>query len=240
MAGAAHALGAETLRVALLMGRRYESFGTMADWQAFAERARATLRVIAPVLEHAGLRLGVENHKDFLAAELADLLARVDSPAVGACVDFGNNLSLLEDPMTVVETLAPWAVTTHLKDMAVQATGDGLDLSEVPLGEGLLPLPGMIAALRRARPEVKFLLEMITRDPLPVRYRLDAYWITRPASDRPEAERQEAEQRAARWLERAHHGRLPRTTGLTSADALALEDEHVRRCTRHATTVLGL
>ena len=41
------------------------------------------------------------------------------SEHVGVCLDTGNNVALLEDPMEVVETLAPLAFTTHIKDMAV-------------------------------------------------------------------------------------------------------------------------
>jgi sugar phosphate isomerase/epimerase len=231
----ARALGASTFRVALLMGRRYESFPSMAAWRAFVERWRATLRHIAPAVEDAGMWIGVENHKDWLASELADLLGSVNSPHVGACVDFGNNLALLEEPLAVVSTLAPWVVTTHLKDMAVAATEEGLNLSEVPLGDGLLPLAAMIATLRRARPDVRFVLEMITRDPLPVPYRRDAYWTTREPADRVGGE-----QLAARLLETPHARALPQTTGLTTAAAVGLEDEHVRICTAHAKTVLGL
>ena len=70
-------------------------------------------------------------------------------------------------------TLAPFAVTTHLKDMAVRRTADGFELSEVPLGQGMLPLARYVAAVRRARPEARFCLEMMTRDPLPVPYLTD-------------------------------------------------------------------
>ena len=31
-------------------------------------------------------------------------------------------------------------MTTHLKDMAVRPSPDGFELSEVPLGEGIVPL----------------------------------------------------------------------------------------------------
>jgi 3-oxoisoapionate decarboxylase len=235
MVDVAHVLGASTARVALLMGRRYESFSSMDAWRAFVERWRAALTTIAPAAERANLFSGVENHKDWLASELAELLQSVDNPHLGACIDFGNNLSLLEDPMAVVDTLAPWAVTTHLKDMAVEAMDEGFRLSEVPLGQGLLPLPEMIAALRHERPETSFVLEMITRDPLPVPCRLDRYWATRQASDRAAGERF-----VAALLARGGTRPLPSTSGLTVTAAAGLEDEHVRMCTAYARTVLGL
>jgi sugar phosphate isomerase/epimerase len=231
----AQALGATRLRVALLMGRRYESFPTLDAWQAFAAQWLPTLRQIAPAAEQAGLVIGIENHKDFLAGELAGLLESLDSPALGACVDFGNNLALLETPEATIEALAPWAVTSHVKDMAVAATGDGFALSEVPLGSGLLPLARMVGGLRDRRSDVRFLLEMITRDPLPVPFRLEPYWATRQRPDR-----QGAEAFAASLLEPPRPAPLPHTTGLSRAEALALEDGHVRACLTYARDTLRL
>jgi sugar phosphate isomerase/epimerase len=151
------------------------------------------------------------------------------------CLDFGNNLALLEDPLAVVETLAPVAVTTHVKDIAVSATDEGLDMAEVPLGEGLLPLAQFVETLRSARPTIRFLLEMITRDPLPVPFARKSYWTTRE----PEA-RADAERTAARWLGAASGRRLPRTTGLSADAAIRLEDQHNRACLDFGRATLGL
>ena len=135
------------------------------------------------------------------------------SPKIGACVDFGNNLSLLEMPLDTIRTLAPFAVTTHLKDMAVRVTPEGFELSEVPLGEGLVPLAEAIQIVRTARPDVRMALEMITRDPLVVPYKTERYWI---ALDRPELDRLARFERDV--LGRAWTGPLPHITGLTPAE----------------------
>jgi 3-oxoisoapionate decarboxylase len=234
-ADVARALGTSRLRVALLSGRRYETFLTAEAWQSFATRWRATLSRIKPAVERHALHVGIENHKDWTAAELAALLRELDSPYVGACVDFGNNVAFLEDPMEVVTTLAPWAVTTHLKDMAVRRDDKGFELSEVPLGTGILPLADMIAALKRGRPDVNFCLEMITRDPLKVPYLEDAYWA--PFGGR-------SAERIARFertiLSRASEAPLPRVSGLTPAEQLAAEDDNVRRSEAFARTVLHI
>ena len=78
--------------------------------------------------------------------ELAGMLTSLGSEKIGACVDFGNNISLLEDLLDTILTLAPFAVTTHLKDMAVRPSPDGFELSEVPLGQGIVPLAEAIRA----------------------------------------------------------------------------------------------
>ena len=71
---------------------------------------------------------------------------------LGVCLDTGNNIALLDDPMATVEALAPYAVSTHIKDMGVAPYPDGFLLSEMPLGEGMLDMRRIVDTIRRARP----------------------------------------------------------------------------------------
>lgn len=235
MAAVAQALGVDRIRVALLYGRRYESFPTKDAWTAHDRKWRSQLAAIKPVVERYPIQIGIENHKDYTARELADLLTSLDSAKIGACVDFGNNISLLEDPLDTVRTLAPFAVTTHLKDMAVRPSADGFELSEVPLGEGLVPLAGAIAAVKAARPDARLSLEMITRDPLSVPYRTDKYWI---AVSRPSSEALTRFERDV--LGKAWKDPLPRISHLPPAQQVEAEDENVRRSVTYAKNVLNL
>ncbi len=225
----ARRLGAVRLRVALLSGRRYETFPTMASWREFADHWRAALPRLQTALDRERLPVAIENHKDWRADELVALLRSVDSPYLGACVDFGNNMALLEDPLDTVTTLAPYALTTHLKDMAVRPYEHGFELSEVALGTGLCPLAKMVEVLRKARPEVPLCLEMITRDPLKVPHLEAAYWATYEKRDeaRIEAFR-------TRVLSRTATGPLPRISGMSYEEMVAAEDDNVRRSTAFA------
>jgi 3-oxoisoapionate decarboxylase len=234
-AAVAKRLGATRIRVALLSGRRYETFRTTTDWQAFSDKWRRALPAIKGPVEHHGLQIGIENHKDWTARELAALLGEVDSPLVGACIDFGNNLALMEDPLETVSTLAPFGVTTHLKDMAVRPADRGFELSEVPLGAGLLPLGSMIAAVRAKRPDIHLCLEMITRDPLLVPCKDESYW---PAFGGPNPGR--VEQFDASIMRMAWHTPLPRISGLPPADQVRAEDENLRRSVAFARETMHL
>jgi hypothetical protein len=78
----------------------------------------------------------------------------------------------------VVSALARFAVNSHIKDMAVEEHADGFLLAEVPLGQGMLPLQSMLAAIRKARPRVKFSLDMLTRNALQVPCLTEKYWAT--------------------------------------------------------------
>jgi 3-oxoisoapionate decarboxylase len=231
----ARASGVEVLRTALLDGRRYETFRTAEDFRRFRERSRETLTLARPLAERHRVRLAVENHKDWRAAELAELLRWARSPQLGACVDTGNNLALLEAPEETVEALAPFAFTSHLKDMAVAEYREGFLLAEVPLASGFLDLPQLIGALRRANPAIRFNLEMITRDPLRVPCLAPIYWNT--LEELPARRLAEA---LARVRTHASPQGLPRVTTLEPAQRLEREEDNLRRCLRAARENLGL
>ena len=162
----AKAAGAVCVRSAALSGRRYETFATLADWQRFVDVSHRAIEAAIPILEKHRMPLALENHKDWTADEMAALMKKYSSEYLGVCLDFGNNIALLDDPMTVVETLAPFVLSTHMKDMGVEWSNDGFLLSEMVLGRGFLDLPRMVSTIRKARPATRFSLEMITRDPL--------------------------------------------------------------------------
>ena len=181
------------------------------------------------------MRLAVENHKDWRADELLRILKQAGNDQVGVCLDTGNSMALLEDPMEVVEALAPRAFTTHFKDMAVEEYKEGFLLSEVPLGAGVLDLPRVIRVVRAARPEIRLNLEMITRDPLKVPCLSGGYWATFPELPGKEMAR-------ALSFVRGHPPArpLPRISQLAREEQLRMEDENVRQCLAFARDRLGL
>jgi sugar phosphate isomerase/epimerase len=170
--------GASVARAVFTNGRRYEAFPTLAAFQEFHDQAKRTLALIEPVLKKHGLKLAIENHKDHTTEELVGMMKAISSEWIGVLVDTGNNLALLEEPHAAVEALAPFALSVHLKDMAVQPSDDGFLLSEVPLGTGMLDLPRMITTLRKANPALVINLEMATRDPLRIPCLTDGYFAT--------------------------------------------------------------
>jgi hypothetical protein len=227
--------GATSLRVVCLLGRRYEMFETLESWKAAVIGFHEQIATAVPIVEKYRMPLGIENHKDWRADEQVALLKQYDSEYLGVSLDTGNNLTVLDDPMEVVEKLAPYTFNVHLKDMAAEECERGYFLSEVPLGEGMLDMKGMVDAIRRAKPDVHFSLEMITRDPLEVPCLTDRYWATFDDVNGIHL---------ARLLSniRAHTPRapLPRITGLTPEARFALELEFVDRSIVYARDHLGL
>jgi 3-oxoisoapionate decarboxylase len=227
--------GANIVRTVMLSGRRYETFSTAEAFRRFAASSAHSLELAAPVVARYGILLAVENHKDWRADELLAILKRVGNDHVGVCLDTGNSVALLEDPMDVIEALAPRSFTTHFKDMGLDEYREGFLLAEVPLGTGVLDLPRAVRILRAARPEIRFNIEMITRDPLRVPCLTQNYWTTFP--DLPG-------RHLARMLSfvRDHRASrpLPRISQLPRPEQLRAEDENVGSCLAFARERLSL
>lgn len=175
---AAKEAGAQVVRTVSLGGRRYEVFKNKQDFEDYQKQAIESMQWVEPILKKHKIKLGVENHKDWRAADLANTLKQIDSEYLGVTLDFGNSIALLEDPMQVVKTLAPYTISAHIKDMAVDEYNHGFLLSEVPMGEGILDLPAMVAICQKHNNTVKFNLEMITRPPLQIPCFKEEYWAT--------------------------------------------------------------
>ena len=226
--------GAKVIRIAI-GGRRYEQFSKAEQFKAFAERSLKSVQLAEPVAARHRMRLAIENHKDWRINQMLDMLRRISSEYVGVCVDTGNSFALLEDPMTVVEAYAPYAFAAHLKDMAVAEYEDGFLLADVPLGQGLLDLPRMVHVLRKARPEIRFSLEMATRDPLKVPCLTEKYWVTFadvPGSDLA---------RTIRYVRtNSTQGRLPKVNHLPPNELVRLEEANVKKCLAFAKEHLNL
>lgn len=170
--------GAQVARAVFTSGRRYEIFHSLADFRVFQDQAKRSLELIEPILRKHQLKLAIENHKDHTTEELVRLMQSIGSEWVGVLVDTGNNIALLEEPHAVVEALAPYALSVHLKDMAVQESAEGFLLSEVPLGTGMIDLPRVITTLIKHNPAIVLNLEMATRNPLIIPCGTDRYYAT--------------------------------------------------------------
>jgi sugar phosphate isomerase/epimerase len=233
---AAKAAGSLCIRSAALGGRRYETFSQWSDWQRFVTQSLAAIDRALPIVTKQQLPLAIENHKDWTARELASLVKDRSSEYLGVCLDTGNNIALLDDPTDTIETLAPYAISTHFKDMAVELDADGFLLSEVPLGEGIVDLGKAVAMVQRARPNTRFTLEMITRNPLKVPCLTDKYWATFP--DRNGKYLADTLRMVREASGRLQH--LPHVDGESREGLLQLEEENVKQCLHYARTRLGM
>ncbi len=231
-------LGAVTTH-ASFTARRYEEFDSFEAFKASFERHQRSVELAEPVLRKHKVKLAIENHKGWRAAEHVAWINRVGSEWVGACYDFGNNMALCEDPAETLRLLAPVTIYVSFKDMAVAPYDEGFLLSEMALGDGMLDIPGMVKVLQQKDPNMIFALEMITRDPLKIPVLTRKYWATFDDTYSPLPGRD-----LARMLDivRTTPPKTPltTTTGLSAPEALKLEDELINRSIAWARRNLSL
>lgn len=225
--------GATIARTVCMNGRRYEAFTTSDQFATFAAEARRALRIAVTAAARERVILAVENHKDWRTEELLAELKAVSSEWLRVCLDTGNSIALLEDPLTTAQQLAPWVVTTHLKDMATSEIEDGFLLAEVPFGAGRVDLPKIVRVLREANPRVRLNLEMITRDPLRVPCLTEKYWATLPTLPARELAAILASMRRTKVKE------PPIPSKLEPLAQLRLEAANIDECLRYAARHLG-
>jgi 3-oxoisoapionate decarboxylase len=233
---AAREMGAVTTHASFTQ-RRYEEFDTFDAFKASFEAHKKSVERAEPILRKHKVKLAIENHKGWRAAEHAAWVKRVGSEYVGVCYDFGNNIALCEDPAETYKLLAPLTIYVSFKDMAVAPYEDGFLLSEMALGEGILDIPVMVKGLQQRDPNMIFALEMITREPLKIPVLTKKYWATFDDSYSPLPGRD-----LPSVLEIVRSSRKPLTTtgGLTPAQALKLEDELINRSIAYARKNLSL
>lgn len=213
-------------------GRRYEQFKSAAEFHQFDAACKAAVRRVEPILRKYKMPLAIENHKGWRSGELAEWVKSTGSEYVGVCLDLVNNVSLIETPQQTIDTLAPYTIFVSFKDIGTDFYEDGILLSEVAFGDGHLDLQGIVERFQQKDPKMLFQLEMLTRDPLKVPIFTEQYWKVydekSPAPSRDLA-------MLIAWM-RNHPPKkpLPRTSGLTPAEVLALEDRLNQQCIDYA------
>ncbi len=164
MARAANMVGSPIVRCVL--GSAEDRVGPV-PWQEHLAECVRTLRAAAPVARELGIKFAVENHGgvDLLARELRALIEAAGPDVAGACLDTGNPVYGGEDPVLSAEILAPYVLSTHVRDSRVWAVEDGALVQWVPVGQGHVDLGRILAILAERAPDAPVDLEIIAGVP---------------------------------------------------------------------------
>ncbi len=124
------------------------------------------LRQVRSQVMDAGLKIGLENHKELHAFQTRTVIETAGKEFVGSYLDTGNPVFVCEDPLTTIEELGPYAVSFHLRDSVVYNHPDGVAIQWVPLGEGTNDFRQLIArAAELMGPQVHIYCKPITARP---------------------------------------------------------------------------
>ncbi|MBN1402475.1 MAG: sugar phosphate isomerase/epimerase [Anaerolineae bacterium] len=131
----------------------------LVPYSADAEHLETQLQALRPAVRESGLTLAVENRFGLRSAQLAQIVAALDDPALGFCVDTANSVGFLENSIETVTNLASRALQVHLKDYVVVKIPVGYQITGRPLGQGWLDIPAVLRALGPRRATLDYLIE---------------------------------------------------------------------------------
>jgi 3-oxoisoapionate decarboxylase len=174
MVGAAKAAGSRIVRAFL---------GTMNDRpgatpiEAHIENTIRVLRNVRSRVVDSGVKIAIENHAgDMQARELKSLIEGAGKDFVGACLDSGNPLWVIEDPHLTLETLAPYVLTSHIRDTAVWKIPEGAAVQWVRMGEGNVGIDKYLRRYLELCPGKAITLEIIVTGARKFTYLDPKFW----------------------------------------------------------------
>jgi len=175
----AHAVGARSMRC--FMGSRADRLAKYGI-EALMENTAALFRSVRSQALDLDVRIALENHAgDMQAHEVRTIIEESGKDAVGSCLDTGNPMWVVEDPMVSLEVLSPYVVTSHVRDSAVCEHPRGASAQWVALGDGSIDFHKFIARYRELCPQAAMQLEIITgRPPQVLPYLEPDFWKVFP------------------------------------------------------------
>ena len=140
------------------------------------------LRAVKSRCQQAGLKIAIENHAgDMQARELKSLIEEAGRDFVGACMDSGNPVWAIEDPHLTLETLAPYVLTTHIRDSAVWEDPKGIAVQWTVLGQGTVGIDRWVKRFTELCAGKPLSLEIIvTKQPRIHNYLEPGFWEAFP------------------------------------------------------------
>ncbi|MCC7154651.1 MAG: sugar phosphate isomerase/epimerase [Bryobacterales bacterium] len=139
------------------------------------------LKSVRPEITSSGVKVAIEIHKDWQAWELKRIIEGAGKDFVGVYLDTGNPVFVMEDPLLTLETLAPYALTLHLRDSVVYEHKRGIAVQWVPLGEGVIDFKRIAARARELCPGIPTHVKPITgRPPTILPIYEDSFWKMYP------------------------------------------------------------
>jgi sugar phosphate isomerase/epimerase len=174
----AKAIGSPVLRVILGRGDDRKTDGGI---EARIEDTARVCRKLRSQAIDAGVKIAVENHAgDMQSWELVTLIEAAGKDYVGANMDSGNAVWTMEDPLTNLETLAPYVVTTSLRDSAIWESANGATVQWTAMGEGTVDVKGYFRRFAQLCPGVPVHVETISGFNHEIPYLKEDFWSVWP------------------------------------------------------------
>src|ERR1035438_6998110 len=157
--------------------------GTLADRtgplpiEGHIQNAVKVLKAVRSRVVDAGLKIAIENHAgDMQGRELKMLIEEAGSDFVGACLDAGNPFRAIESPHLTLEQLAPYVLTSHVRDWVVWPAPEGAAVQWVRMGDGNVGIDDYVRRYAECCPGRALSFEIIVGQPVYLNYHDPKFW----------------------------------------------------------------
>jgi len=175
----AAAVGAKSMRCYL--GNSADRIGEPGI-EAHMENTIKLFRSVRSEALDLRLKIAIENHDgDMQAREVRTVIEESGKDFVGSNLDTGNPLWVVEDPLVTLEVLAPYVITTHVRDSVLFEHPRGAAGQWVVLGDGQIDFVRFVEQFRKWCSQASMQLEVITgRPPRVIPYLEQDFWKAFP------------------------------------------------------------
>lgn len=138
-----------------------DRFRTDVTWP---EQLAATAKVLgrlAPVLRDTGAHLNIETHEEITSFEVVRLVEEAGPDAFGITFDTANVLVRAEDPVAATRRVAPYVRSSHVRDVDLRFTPEGITRYLAPVGAGAIDWAAVLAELVAHAPNLNLSIEGI-------------------------------------------------------------------------------
>jgi sugar phosphate isomerase/epimerase len=200
--------------------------------EAHIENTVKTLKACRNYSLDRGIKIAVENHSgDLQARELKMLIEAAGKDFVGAVIDTGNPVWALEDPHLTLETLAPYVLTSHVRDSYLWKQGNGVAVQWTRMGEGNVDIARWVKRFAELCPGKALSMEIIVTGARPFQVFEERFW---------DAYRQQPAWEFARFLALAEKGeKRPDPPKLDKEAAVAKERADLEASISYTKGLLG-
>ncbi|MFE7709059.1 sugar phosphate isomerase/epimerase family protein [Streptomyces sp. NPDC057486] len=128
-----------------------DRFRTDVTWDDQLVAIERYLQRLAPVLRANGCRINLETHEEITTHEVVALVEAVGPDAVGITLDLANVVVRGEAPVAAARRVAPYTHQTHMRDIVLAFTDEGMERQIRACGDGVIDFAAVLDVLTRHR-----------------------------------------------------------------------------------------
>jgi sugar phosphate isomerase/epimerase len=175
---AAKALGSPVLRVVLGKGADRLTEGGI---EARIDDTVKVLKKVKGMCEELEVKVAMENHAgDMHSLELASLVEKAGPGYVGVNLDAGNAVWTFETPISNLENLGKYVLTTSLRDTRIWPSENGATMQWVAMGEGMVDWKLYFKRFAELCPEAPVQIETISGFNREMAFKKEEFWKAWP------------------------------------------------------------